>query len=262
MKILRRKNKVFSKKNEGDETKLKVLDKLSVWDHKLNGKSGRERTRRYLEGKRDTLLDPKISAIQGAVSGSVLALPAWDTPILALGNKKYKKAAVLSAGGAAINPMIYRGAGYLNKRKLKKNPHANDRKLDLLDVADGKMTKSEFAKKWYSGIDRDTDEKLYSVLMSEEDLALFSNLVNEDPFEFLVEDVFYVTGRGTVLTGKVVSGIVCLKDKVILNNKSHKIKELVGFGKKLEKAVKGDKIGICLEGLSKSEVKRGDKLTK
>ena len=107
-----------------------------------------------------------------------------------------------------------------------------------------------------------TKEKLYSVLMDEEELALFSKLVNEDPFEFLVEDVFYVTGRGPVLTGKVVSGIICSKDKVILNNKSYKIKELVSFNKKLEKAAKGDKIGICLEGLSKSDVKRGDKLTK
>jgi hypothetical protein len=60
-----------------------------------------------------------------------------------------KKAAALSVGGAAIHPVINKVAGSANKKILEKNPHAHDKSLDKLDVAEGKMSKEDFAKKWY-----------------------------------------------------------------------------------------------------------------
>ena len=89
----------------------------------------------------------------------------------------------------------------------------------------------------------------------------FSKTENSS-FEFIVEDVFSVMGLGTVLTGKVISGTIYLGDKVNLGNKQYKVIELRSFRKLVNSATKGDMIGIRLEGLSKKDVKRGDKLIK
>ena len=83
-----------------------------------------------------------------------------------------------------------------------------------------------------------------------------------ESFEFVVEDVFSVIGLGIVLTGKVISGTISLNDKVDLEGKQYKVIELRSFKKLLDRATKGDQIGIRLEGLSKKDVKRGDKLGK
>lgn len=83
-----------------------------------------------------------------------------------------------------------------------------------------------------------------------------------ESFEFVVEDVFSVIGLGIVLTGKVISGTISLNDKVDLEGKQYKVIELRSFKKLLDSATKGDQIGIRLEGLSKKDVKRGDKLIK
>jgi len=84
----------------------------------------------------------------------------------------------------------------------------------------------------------------------------------DESFEFVVEDVFSVVGLGTVLTGKVISGTISLNDKVDLGGKQYKVLELRSFKKLVDSATKGDQIGIRLEGLSKKDVKRGDKLIK
>lgn len=146
MKILRLRNKVFSDKIE-DETKLKTIDRLGIWGDKLEW--DKEHKRRYLEGKENFHIDPKGLAIHGALTGSVFAIPATKTPMELALDKRYKDAAVLSTMGVATNHLIGRAMGSFNKRKLRKNPHANDKALDRLNVAEGKMTKSEFSKKWY-----------------------------------------------------------------------------------------------------------------
>lgn len=84
----------------------------------------------------------------------------------------------------------------------------------------------------------------------------------DESFEFIVEDVFSVMGLGIVLTGKVISGTIFLNDKVDLRGKQYKVIELRSFKKLVDSATKGDNIGILLEGLSKKDVKRGDKLIK
>lgn len=67
---------------------------------------------------------------------------------------------------------------------------------------------------------------------------------------------------GIALTGKVISGTISLNDKVDLKGKQYKVIELRSFRKLVDSATKGDLIGIRLEGLSKKDVKRGDKLIK
>jgi len=144
MIILR--SKFFSDKDK-DETRLKALDRYEIWfDKHLTDK---ERKRKYLKGEANPM-STKSAALIGAGTGGVLAL-SGDNPLTAIGKKKYKKALILSAGGAAFQTGLNKVAGSSNKKKLRKNPHANDKSLDRLDVAEGKMSKEEFAKKWYKG---------------------------------------------------------------------------------------------------------------
>ncbi|NLW64988.1 MAG: elongation factor Tu [Clostridiales bacterium] len=84
------------------------------------------------------------------------------------------------------------------------------------------------------------------------------------PFLMPVEDVFTITGRGTVTTGRVERGRVKVGDKVeIVGLKDTKETTVTGtemFHKTLEYAEAGDNVGTLLRGISKGEVERGQVL--
>lgn len=86
--------------------------------------------------------------------------------------------------------------------------------------------------------------------------------VIDKPFLLAVEDVFSITGRGTVATGRVERGKVRLGDEVEIIGLSHEIKKSVVTGiemfrKELDEGVAGDNIGVLLRGIEKDEVERG-----
>ena len=85
---------------------------------------------------------------------------------------------------------------------------------------------------------------------------------NEKPFLMPVEDVFSITGRGTVVTGRIETGIIHVGDPV----------EIIGLGEKtltstctgvemfrklLDEGEAGDNVGLLMRGIDKKEVKRG-----
>jgi len=84
------------------------------------------------------------------------------------------------------------------------------------------------------------------------------------PFLMPVEDVFTITGRGTVTTGRVERGRIKVGDKVeIVGLKDTKETVVTGtemFHKTLEFAEAGDNVGTLLRGITKSEVERGQVL--
>ena len=87
------------------------------------------------------------------------------------------------------------------------------------------------------------------------------------PFLMPVEDVFTISGRGTVATGRVERGILNLSDEVeIVGLEEEKKKTVVTgiemFRKVLDFAEAGDNIGCLLRGISREEVKRGQVLAK
>jgi len=89
----------------------------------------------------------------------------------------------------------------------------------------------------------------------------------DKPFLMPVEDVFSITGRGTVATGRVERGRVKVGDEVELVGFADKPKKTVVTGvemfrKVLDEAVAGDNIGCLLRGLDKDEVERGQVLAK
>jgi elongation factor Tu len=87
----------------------------------------------------------------------------------------------------------------------------------------------------------------------------------DKPFLLSVEDVFSITGRGTVATGRVERGRLKLGDPVEIVGMSKEIKKTVATGvemfrKTLDEAQAGDNIGVLLRGIDKSGVERGQVL--
>ena len=89
---------------------------------------------------------------------------------------------------------------------------------------------------------------------------------NEKPFLMSIEDVFTITGRGTVVTGRVERGQLKLNDEVeIVGLKDTKKTVVTGiemFRKQLDYAEAGDNAGVLLRGVSREEVERGQVLAK
>ena len=89
---------------------------------------------------------------------------------------------------------------------------------------------------------------------------------SDKPFLMPVEDVFSITGRGTVATGRVERGVVKVNDPVqIVGLKETRQTVVTGvemFRKLLDQAIAGDNIGALLRGVQRSEVERGQVLAK
>ena len=89
----------------------------------------------------------------------------------------------------------------------------------------------------------------------------------DEPFLMPVEDVFSITGRGTVATGRVERGTVKMADNVEIvgltdEKKSTVITGIEMFRKLLDSAEAGDNVGLLLRGVQKNEIERGQVLCK
>ena len=89
---------------------------------------------------------------------------------------------------------------------------------------------------------------------------------NDKPFLMSIEDVFTITGRGTVVTGRVERGQLKLNDTVeIVGLKPTKSTVVTGiemFRKQLDYAEAGDNAGVLLRGIDRKDVERGQVLAK
>ena len=88
---------------------------------------------------------------------------------------------------------------------------------------------------------------------------------NDKPFLMPVEDVFSITGRGTVATGRVERGILKVGDEVEIVGMSEERRKVVVTGvemfrKLLDEAETGDNIGALLRGVQRTEIQRGQVL--
>ena len=89
----------------------------------------------------------------------------------------------------------------------------------------------------------------------------------DKPFLMPVEDVFSITGRGTVATGRVETGIIKVGEEVeIIGLGAEKLKSTVTgvemFRKLLDQGEAGDNVGLLLRGIDKNQIKRGMVLCK
>ena len=106
------------------------------------------------------------------------------------------------------------------------------------------------------------EEKIMELMNSVDEYVPIPPRENEKPFLMPVEDVFSITGRGTVVTGRIETGIIHVGDPV----------EIIGLGEKtltstctgvemfrklLDEGEAGDNVGLLMRGVDKKEVKRG-----
>ena len=89
---------------------------------------------------------------------------------------------------------------------------------------------------------------------------------SDKPFLMAVEDVFTITGRGTVATGRVERGRLKLNDEVeivgIRDTKKTVVTGIEMFRKNLAEALAGDNAGLLLRGVAKDQIERGQVLAK
>jgi elongation factor Tu len=88
----------------------------------------------------------------------------------------------------------------------------------------------------------------------------------DKPFLMAVEDVFSITGRGTVATGRIERGVVKVGETVelvgIRDTRSSTVTGVEMFQKSLESGMAGDNVGVLLRGLQKEDIERGMVLAK
>ena len=89
----------------------------------------------------------------------------------------------------------------------------------------------------------------------------------DKPFLMPVEDVFSITGRGTVATGRVERGVLHVSEEVEIVGVKEETRKVVVTGiemfrKLLDEAQAGDNIGCLLRGVQRTEIERGQVLAK
>ena len=89
----------------------------------------------------------------------------------------------------------------------------------------------------------------------------------DKPFLMAVEDVFSITGRGTVVTGRIERGVIKAGSEAEIIGMSYETRKTVitsveMFRKELDEAMAGDNVGCLLRGIDKDEVERGQVLAK
>src|SRR5689334_11019185 len=93
------------------------------------------------------------------------------------------------------------------------------------------------------------------------------DLLPSGAFGMTIEDVFSITGRGTVVTGRVQSGSAAVGDQVVVTRGGQvlmqtRIDGIEMFRKTTTVATAGDNVGLLLRGLGKDQVSRGDVIGK
>lgn len=109
-------------------------------------------------------------------------------------------------------------------------------------------------------------KKIYNLMDSVDEYIPLPERDTDKPFLMAIEDVFSITGRGTVATGRVERGVVEVGETVELvglkETKETTVTGLEMFQKTLDKSVAGDNVGILLRGIQKEDIQRGMVLAK
>ena len=114
--------------------------------------------------------------------------------------------------------------------------------------------------------DPEAKAKIYELMDAVDEWIPTPERDNDKPFLMSIEDVFTITGRGTVVTGRVERGTLKLNDEVeIVGIKPTQKTVVTGiemFRKQLDFAEAGDNAGVLLRGIAREDVERGQVLAK
>jgi len=111
------------------------------------------------------------------------------------------------------------------------------------------------------------EEKVMELMDAVDEYIPIPKRENEKPFLMPVEDVFSITGRGTVATGRIETGVVNTSDELEMIGLATEKRKTVCTGvemfrKILDRGEAGDNVGLLLRGVDKKEIKRGMVLAK
>lgn len=109
-------------------------------------------------------------------------------------------------------------------------------------------------------------DKIYELMAAVDEYIPIPQRQTELPFLMAVEDVFSITGRGTVATGRVERGSIKVGEPVeIVGLRDTRVTTVTGlemFQKVLDESVAGDNVGMLLRGIQKADIERGMVLAK
>jgi elongation factor Tu len=104
-------------------------------------------------------------------------------------------------------------------------------------------------------------DQIYELLDAVDNYIPTPERDTEKTFLMSIEDVFSITGRGTVVTGRIERGMVSVGDPVVLvglrETKTTTVTGIEMFQKTLEQGLAGDNVGVLVRGIQKTEVERG-----
>jgi elongation factor Tu len=104
-------------------------------------------------------------------------------------------------------------------------------------------------------------DKIYDLMAAVDDYIPTPEREIDKPFLMAVEDVFSITGRGTVATGRIERGKVKVGENVeivgIRDTRSTTITGVEMFQKSLEEGLAGDNVGVLMRGIQKADIERG-----
>jgi len=114
--------------------------------------------------------------------------------------------------------------------------------------------------------DADYEGRVMELMAAVDEFFVQPERALDKPFLMPIEDVFSITGRGTVVTGRIEQGKVSVSDTVeivgLANTASTTVTGVEMFRKLLDDAQAGDNVGVLLRGTKKEDVERGQVLAK
>ena len=113
--------------------------------------------------------------------------------------------------------------------------------------------------------DASYEEKILELMAAVDEYIPTPERDVDKPFMMPVEDVFSITGRGTVASGRIDRGVVRVNDEVEIVGLKEKIQKAVVTGvemfrKQLDEGIAGDNVGVLLRGIQRDEIERGQVL--
>ena len=197
------------------------------------------------------------------MDGAILVIAATD------GAMAQTREHILLAGQVGVPRMVV----FINKCDMVDDPEMLELvEMDVRELLnqygfDGDNTPFIFgsALKALEG-DQKYEEKIDELLDAVDEWIPTPERDTEKPFLMSIEDVFTITGRGTVVTGRVERGQLKLNDEVEIvglhDTKKTVVTGIEMFRKQLDYAEAGDNAGVLLRGISREEVQRGQVLAK
>ena len=109
------------------------------------------------------------------------------------------------------------------------------------------------------------EEKILELMAAVDEYIPTPERDTDKPFMMPVEDVFSITGRGTVASGRIDRGVVRVNDEVEIVGLKEEIQKAVVTGvemfrKQLDEGIAGDNVGVLLRGIQRDEIERGQVL--